>query len=209
MKTNSELCALFSRAGDGKMQDFPRLINLCYWLMRCEDTPGDIVEFGSNKGHTAVLLAALTKKRVYCFDSFKGLPAKSSFDITEAKFTEGSMKTERKVLEQTFVDAGIELPVIIEKWFGDVDPAKDMPKEIAFAVLDGDFFHSIMTSLRLVYPRLSPDAMCFIDDAPYTGLPGVKTALDQFLSDKPERRTFKQFRGPCGEVVQHACFRKL
>jgi len=207
MKSPNELAALFSKAVGTGMMDTARLINLTYWLMRCEDIPGDVVEMGSHQGHTAAMLAAITNKQVWVVDSFRGLPAKSSHDITDPKFFEGALKSPQAVLEQTFADAGLPNPNIVPKWFKDVTTA-DLPKQIAFAHLDGDFYHSITESLTLVYPRLSRDAVCFVDDAPWTGLPGVKAALDQFLVGKPERNRLMQFRGPCGEATMHCAIRK-
>lgn len=208
MKSPNELAALFSKSVASGMMDASRLINLGYWIMQCESVPGDVTEFGSNIGHTAAFLSALTQKQFWCFDSFQGLPAKSCYDITEAKFTEGSMRVARAQLEKTFLDAGLPLPTIVPKWFKDVTD-EDMPKQIAFCHLDSDFYNSVKESLRLVYPRMMPGAVCFVDDAPWTGLPGVRAALDEFIAYRPERQTFRQFRGPCGEMTMHAMFTKI
>lgn len=205
MKTNPQLCALFSRAGDGRMQDFARLTNLCYWAMQCESIPGDVIEMGCNAGHTAAMLSGITNKQVWVVDSFKGLPAKSSHDITDPKFQEGSMKSDQAVLIKTFEDAGLALPIIVPKWFQDVG-LHEMPHRIAFAILDGDLYPSIKRSLELVYPHLSTGAACFIDDYPYTGLPGVKRATDEFMANKPEKLI--HFQGPCGALCQQVMFQK-
>ena len=207
MKTNAQLAALFSNACASGMMCFARATNLCYHLMRCENIPGDVVEFGSHKGHTAAMLAAITKKQVWCVDSFRGLPPKSSHDITDPKFVEGSLKCEQAVLEKTFLDAGLPLPKIIPKWFKEVRPI-ELPQKIAFCHIDSDFYHSTLSALELAYPKLSHDAACFIDDMPYTGLPGVKVAVESFLTGRPERNRMMQFRGPCTEVTMHCMFRK-
>jgi O-methyltransferase len=61
--------------------------------------------------------------------------------------------------------------------------------------LDGDLYDSIKVSLEYVYPRLSPGAVCLVDD--YCDFdvfreavdlcPGVKRACDEFLANKPEK----------------------
>lgn len=208
MKSPTELAALFSKSVASGMMDWARLVNLSYWAMQCESIPGDVVEMGVNAGHTCALLAAITQKQVYAFDSFQGLPAKSSHDITDPKFVEGGLRSEQATFIKTFESAGLALPIIVPKWFEDVTD-EDMPKQIAFCHLDSDFYHSVKESLRLVYPRMMPGAVCFVDDAPWTGLPGVKAALDEFIAYRPERQTFRQFRGPCGGMTMHAMFTKL
>lgn len=205
MLTNPQLCALFSAAGNGEMMDFPRLINLCYHLMRCEGIEGDVVEFGCHRGKTAAMLASITRKRVWLFDSFKGLPAKSSHDITRADLGEGALKCERFDCEVR-VSHLDPMPTIVEGWWRDIG-LHDVPHRIAFAHIDGDFHSSTKDALRLVYPHLNPGAVCFVDDAPWAGLPGVKVALDEFLANKPEK--LQHFAGPCGALTQHVCFTKI
>lgn len=205
MKSPAELATLFSKSVASGMMDAARLINLAYWLMQCESIPGDVVEFGSNMGHTAAFLSALSQKQFWCFDSFQGLPAKSCYDITEAKFTEGSMRVARAQLEKTFLDAELLLPTIVPKWFEEVG-LHEVPHRISFAVLDGDLYPSIKRSLELVYPHLSTGAVCFIDDYPFTGLPGVKRATDEFMANKPEK--LMHFRGPCGALCHQVMFQK-
>jgi O-methyltransferase len=73
-----------------------------------------------------------------------------------------------------------------------------LPEQISFAYLDGDLYDSIKLSLESVYPRLSPGAICLIDDyadpavfpEAWNELPGVKRACDDFLAGKPETVSF-------------------
>lgn len=206
MKSPTELAALFSKSVASGMMDFQRLVNLCYWMAQCESIPGDVVEMGVNAGHTCALLAAITQKRVWAFDSFKGLPAKSSHDITDPKFVEGGLKSEQATFIKTFEEAGLALPTIVPGWFRDIG-LHEMPHRIAFCHLDSDLYPSMLQSLKLVYPHLSTGAVVFCDDYPWTGLPGVKVAVDEFLKDKPEK--LMHFLGPCGALTQHVAFKKL
>lgn len=204
MFTNPQLCALFSAAGKGEMMDFPRLVNLCYWLMRCENIEGDVVEFGCHKGKTAAMLASITRKRLWAFDSFKGLPAKSSHDITRPDLTEGALRCDRSDCEVSLAHVYDQV-TIVDRWFKDIGQ-HEMPHRIAFAHIDADFYTSTEDALRLVYPHLSTGAVCFIDDEPWSGLPGVKVALAEFLKGKPEK--IQTFAGPCGALTQHVAFTK-
>lgn len=168
------------------MQDFDRLMAMAYHLMQSSTIPGDIVEFGCHKGRTAAFLGAISSKPLWVYDSFKGLPQKCELDSNEdLTFRPGGLAVNRAALLQTFKLAGLATPIIVEGWFRDVKN-EQIPERIAFAHIDGDFYTSILEALRLVYPRISPGGVCFIDDYGYARLKGVKSAVDTFMSAKPE-----------------------
>jgi O-methyltransferase len=64
----------------------------------------------------------------------------------------------------------------------------DVPRPIAFAFLDNDFYESIMCSLRLVWPQLSPGAVVVIDDYQRSTLPEVERAVHDFFQHKSYQR---------------------
>jgi O-methyltransferase len=168
------------------MLDFPRATALAYHLMQCEGISGDVVEFGCFKGNTAALLSAITRKRVWVYDSFEGLPNRSPFDVANhASYQTGQLATTVMELQRTFNSLEVPLPTIVRGWFQDIK-AHQLPETIAFAHLDCDFYESISTSLSLVYPRLSVGAICFVDDYNHPTLRGVRTAVNAFLANKPE-----------------------
>jgi O-methyltransferase len=70
--------------------------------------------------------------------------------------------------------------VIHKGWFNELSP-KDVPKQIAFAFLDGDFYESIHTSLKLVWPRMVSGGIICIDDYKRDALPGVERAVSDFF----------------------------
>ena len=80
--------------------------------------------------------------------------------------------------------ANLPIPEIIRAWFYELDP-EDLPEHIALAFLDGDFYESILDSLKLVWPKMSKEGVIIVDDYDNVKLPGVKKALDIFLADKP------------------------
>src|ERR1019366_5471472 len=99
---------------------------------------------------------------LHVYDSFEGLPKPNAGD-GDIPFYEGEMKTSRQALEANFRRYGLPLPEIHQGWFQ--DPLPDgLPGRISFAYLDGDLYESIGVSLEHVYPRLSPGAICLIDD---------------------------------------------
>lgn len=159
--------------------------------------PGDIVELGSYDGNTSILMQKTldqlgSKKTIHVYDSFEGLPEKSNKD-GGTQFYAGSCKTQKENLIENFKQHKTKVPKIHEGWFSDTLP-KGLPKQIAFAHLDGDFYSSILESLTYVYPRLAKGAVVVVDD--YCDpkvhdvnniLPGVKKACDEFFKDKKEQ----------------------
>ncbi len=50
--------------------------------------------------------------------------------------------------------------------------------------MDGDFYESIIDSLRLVWPKLAIGGVITIDDYQRDALPGVERAVRDFFQDK-------------------------
>jgi O-methyltransferase len=154
-----------------------------------KDVPGDVVELGCYKGTTSLFIRRVldyykSDKKFYVYDSFEGLPWKSSDDqsIIGEVFKEGELKATKKELINNFKKAGLTLPIIHKGWFKDIKH-QDMPKNISFAFLDGDFFESIFVSLELVYHFLSDGGIIVVDDYDNPKLPGVEKAVDTFFID--------------------------
>jgi O-methyltransferase len=81
------------------------------------------------------------------------------------------------------VKAGLPIPEIKRSWFYELEPS-DLPESICFAFLDGDFYESILDSLKLVWPKMAPSGVVIVDDYQNAALPGAKKAVDQFFADK-------------------------
>ena len=151
--------------------------------------PGDLVEFGCYKGDTSLLLADLLRqnhsaKKLWLYDSFEGLPEKSPQDQAELnpEFTTGALSTSKRELKLRFLRGNLPVPIIKKAWFTDLTE-EDLPKQISFAFLDGDFYDSIKTSLRLIKPRLTPQSIIVVHDYYNHRLPGVAKAVDEFLAN--------------------------
>lgn len=153
---------------------------------------GDIVEFGCYIGTTNLFLRRLldqtnqsTTRQLHAYDSFAGLPAKTAADSSGAglQFQGGELTISRKHFLQEFQRAHLQPPIVHKAWFKDLTN-HDVPEEIAYAFLDGDFYESILTSLQLVWPRLSPGGVITIDDYDRAALPGASRAVRDFCQDK-------------------------
>lgn len=151
---------------------------------------GDIVEFGCYIGTTSLFIRRLLdeykcEKDFHVYDSFEGLPEKSPQDSSPvgADFKAGELSVSKKQLMEQFHKAHLTPPKVHKGWFSELSP-NDVPDKIAFAFLDGDFYESIIDSLRLVWPRMQAGGTITIDDAGREALPGVDRAIRDFFRDK-------------------------
>ena len=200
----------------GVMTNIEQRMNMYHFVSQvlAYGVKGDFVELGCNTGDSSVLIKKLLQaydsdKKFSVYDSFEGLPSAKPVDGTFYK--EGYCETSEDVLRENFKIYNLPLPEIHKGWFQDTLP-NGLPEQIAFAYLDGDFYDSILVSLRYVYPKLTPGAICLIDDycdpqinqKGWNRLPGVKKACDEYLADKPEKKIEFIYSGS----YSHAFFRK-
>ena len=154
----------------------------------CLDISGDFVEMGCYKGDTSLLLAEIVKaseKKLWIYDSFEGLPEKKEVDksVMGVLFRGGELAVTKREVKQRFLRANLPVPVIKKAWFSDLT-FKDMPEEISFSFLDGDFYESIKDSLKLVAPRMNDGGVMVVHDYTNLALPGVKRAVDEWMQGK-------------------------
>ena len=154
----------------------------------CLKMEGDFVELGCYKGDTSLLLAEVLKdsdKKLWIYDSFEGLPEKTESDESAlgVDFKKGELVITKREVKQRFLKANLPVPVIKKAWFSDLK-TEDLPEEIAFAFLDGDFYESIKDSLKLVIPKMVEDGALVIHDYSNPALPGVRKAVDEFVTSK-------------------------
>ncbi len=152
---------------------------------------GSIVEMGCYSGTTSVYISRILKElskphSFHVYDSFAGLPEKASQDQSALgiDFTKGELSVSKNTLVSNFKKVRLPLPTIHKGWFSELS-TQDIPKNICFAFLDGDYYQSIKDSLRLVQGKLAPKAVIIIDDYANPALPGAKQATDEWLQDKP------------------------
>lgn len=153
---------------------------------------GDVVELGCYIGTTTVFLRRLLNeydpgevRQLYAYDSFSGLPPKTTLDSsgTGEQFQGGELAVSKKQFLQEFHKARLKPPITIKAWFKDLTAAQ-LPATVAFAFLDGDFYDSIIDSLRLIWPRLAVGGIITIDDYQRSALPGVERAVRDFFQAK-------------------------
>ena len=151
----------------------------------CLDISGDFVEMGCYKGDTSILLAEIVKaseKKLWIYDSFEGLPEKKEVDksVMGVLFRGGELAVTKREVKQRFLRANLPVPVIKKAWFSEL-VENDLPEQIAFAFLDGDFYESIKDSIKLVTPKMSDGGVMVVHDYTNPALPGVKRAVDEWM----------------------------
>lgn len=149
---------------------------------------GDIVEFGCFEGTTSVHLARFaegTGKTLYLYDSFEGLPPKTSEDESPAglQFIEGELHASKKKLITHLRQTGVTMPRIKKAWFSTLTAA-DLPAQVSFAFLDGDYYYSVLDPLHLIEEILSPGAVILVDDYTSEALPGAARAADEWARSR-------------------------
>jgi O-methyltransferase len=186
----------------GVMTNIEQRMNMYHLISQvlAYNVDGDLVELGCNTGASSVLITKILQeynldKKFAVYDSFEGLPPSKPIDGNF--YQEGYCKTNEDVLRSNFQHYNLPIPEIHKGWFQDTLP-DGLPEKICFAYLDGDFYDSILVSLQYIYPKLSPGAVCLIDDYSdpqinpkgWNRLPGVKKACDEYLADMPEKMEF-------------------
>lgn len=148
---------------------------------------GSIVEFGCYVGSTSVFIQRLLTKynssnEYHVFDSFEGLPEKTAKDVSPAgeQFKAGELYATKKQFIMNLKKAGMALPVIHKGWFNQLTRT-EVPGQIMFAFLDGDYYESIRDSLQLIEGKLTDGAIIVVDDYSNEALPGVARAVDDWI----------------------------
>jgi len=148
---------------------------------------GAVVEFGCYIGTTSLFIRRLLdehqdSREFHVYDSFAGLPPKTAPDESRAgeQFKGGELAVSKREFLRAFKKAGLRPPIVHKGWFKDMQ-AVDVPDQIAFAFLDGDFYESIRDSLKLALPRLQAGGCIVIDDYAREALPGVASAVRELL----------------------------
>ena len=128
------------------------------------------------------------EKRLWIYDSFEGLPEKSSADESAlgVDFKKGELYVTKREVKERFLRSGLPVPVMKKGWFADLTP-DDLPSEIALAFLDGDLYESIRDSLRLVGPKMTSGGVILAHDYANPALPGVAKAVDEWMQGKDLR----------------------
>jgi O-methyltransferase len=142
--------------------------------------PGALVDCGVwNGGSTILLSEAAPDREVWAFDSFEGLPEAGPLDGPESAGWKGEcLGGEDKLREGFRHYASPQRLHVVKGWFDETFPVNaDDIGPVAVLHADGDWYESVMLTLRTFYPRVAPGGYVVIDD--YGAWPGAMRAVDE------------------------------
>lgn len=178
-----------------RLIDEDRLIFLLKKLQNIleKNIPGDLVELGCNIGTTTIFIKRLlnyykSDKKLYVYDSWKGLPEKNVFDFSNGKeklYEKGCYSISKNIFIDNLIRNNISTPNIYSGNFKDISDT-DYPDKICFGVFDGHFYTSILDSFKKIYNKVQIDGEIIIIRYGDPSLPGIKKACADFLFSKDE-----------------------
>lgn len=145
---------------------------------------GDVAEVGVYKGGTAKLLAKMFEpknKTIHLFDTFSGMPPSDpqKDSIKEGEFSDTSLEKVKAYLRDCKNVC----------FYQGLFPVTSKPIEnttFCLVHIDADIYKSIMDCCKFFYSRMEKGGVMIFDDYGFSECQGVKIAVDEFFSDKPE-----------------------
>lgn len=145
-------------------------------------------------GSSAVLAAALSKsegsrgRKVYCFDTFKGLPAPGVHDTREGSHAndlgwgEGTCAADVSLLLEVSKKLGVEQWIYpVPGFFAETIPTwSGRVGKVAFLHMDGDWYDSTLQILEGFYHRVTDQGVIQIDDYGYWD--GCRKAVHEYFN---------------------------
>lgn len=190
-----EFASLFETIKPFTLLTQPRLISL-YTLARricVSDLPGHFIECGTWRGGASALLASVIKchsrrpRRVYCFDTFEGMPEPTEIDRhmgVPANMTEFGVATLKAPVAEN-LDAICsrldvhDFVVPVQGLFAETLPRiKEEIGTIALLHADADWYTSTMDVLNHLYHQVAAGGFVQFDD--YGHWEGCKKAVHDF-----------------------------
>ncbi|OQA91848.1 MAG: Macrocin O-methyltransferase [Elusimicrobia bacterium ADurb.Bin231] len=174
---------LFKQIADRTVVSQDRCFMLYQFTNHLIKKPGEIAEVGVYKGGTAKLLAkTCPNKQIHLFDTFEGMPnSDTTIDFHKhGDFSDISIDSVKSFLK----DCG---NVVFHQGFFPETGTAVKDKKFALVYIDVDIYRSVKDCLEFFYGRIVPGGVIIIDDYESQYCLGVKKAITEFISDKPEK----------------------
>ena len=156
--------------------------------------PGDLLEAGVWKGGASILIKATlahhcSKRRLFCCDSYEGLPTFE--DVDKALEEEKDRPMDKpgsyafaggvEAVKGNFARYGVldDRVHFIKGFFNDTLPTLTEPRQLALLRMDGDMYSSTMDILENMYDRVVVGGYVIIDD--YGHWPQCRRAVHDFF----------------------------
>ena len=191
-------------SGKTNTQDVYTLTFLLECIRQTEKLDGNIIELGSYKCGTTIMLAKFleqikSKKKIFACDTFDGIPEDDEFvEETTATglFGDTSFDFVSKQIQRFGVQKNIEL---VKGKFQDVFDEKLKNEKFSLVFMDCDIYSSAKYSIEFSYPKLADKGFMIFHDYSIGKKPinkegtkigdsewGETKAVDDFLKDKIE-----------------------
>ncbi len=172
----------------GSLLPHAKLMNL-YMLIRFglpQIEAGDIVEFGSYKGGSAIFMASLLRSldssaRVFALDTYGGMPAT---DVVRDLHNAGDFRdTDIADFRAAIASHGLDAWVVpVQGVFTDTFPALIADgRRIALAHVDCDIYDGVKYSISASRPAMAKDAYFVFDDPLHGSCLGAMQAIEETL----------------------------
>jgi O-methyltransferase len=171
---------------------------------------GDFVECGVYRGGNAIIAAHIFKaygihKKVFLFDTFKGMTEPTKFDSKTGSQINASHKYARtkkssdfskwayaslSEVKENFKKLNLEnnIQFIIGDVLETLNTTSNIPSQISILRLDTDWYESTIKELECLYKNLVPNGILIVDD--YGSWTGVKKAVDEYFSGNIQKPFF-------------------
>lgn len=161
-------------------------------LLRLIDAvPGDTAECGVFEGAGSYLICRANaanshfKRQHHIFDSFEGLSTPATID--GQYWHKGDMSRGESLVRSKLAE--FDAYELYKGWIPTrFEEVKE--KRFAFVHIDVDLYQPTLDSLSFFYERMNPGGIILCDDYGFTTCPGATKAVDEHLSDKPEKMIF-------------------
>lgn len=153
--------------------------------------PGALVDCGVwNGGSTLLLHRGAPGREVWAFDSFEGLPEPGALDGEESAGWAGECLGAEDRLREAFARFGDSSRLhVVKGWFENtLEAAAVDVGQVAVLHADGDWYESVLLTLRTFYPLVAPGGWIVIDD--YGQWVGAQRATDEFRRDVGDQTPF-------------------
>lgn len=143
---------------------------------------GAVVEAGCNNGLTSLFIASVitgTTRTLHCYDFFGPIP-KSLAQLSNEDGESYVPLPQTHEFHMLFLThPGVNMPIIHPGPF-DMTMPKELPRQIAFALIDADYYASTRHALASILPRMAKGGLILIHDWEQVKWgPGVQKAVGE------------------------------
>lgn len=145
-----------------------------------KDVPGDCAEFGVFTGNVTIPMAERSKRRVWAWDTFDGMPDDDYIPELDSSNPPGKWKPNDNVVEK-FKLSGLDIIPVVGKFSETIPAFQKLFPNVQFSLvhIDCDHYNAYMRVLEFITPRMNRGGVVRVDD--YSDCIGAKRAIDQWL----------------------------